>query len=206
MSTASSGAPTSRKLTLADIADARAYERQRLDVRAGVIELRRRRRVGLGDFVSVSFENRETIRYQIQEMARVEKLFTDEAITDELNAYNPLVPERGELKATMFIELTSDESIRAWLPVLVGIEQSIVLRLADGTEIRAKPEARHAAQLTRSGVTSAVHYLEFVLDSEQIDCFAAGQVVLACDHPAYREHTELTESTVGELLGDLLAG
>src|SRR5262245_42810728 len=97
---------TSRKLSLDDIADARAYERERESLRANIIELKRRRRVHLGTIVTVTFENRDTMRYQIQEMARVERLFTDESIQDELDAYNPMVPEPGQLCATLFIELT----------------------------------------------------------------------------------------------------
>lgn len=204
MTTTTSSA--SRKLTLDDIADARAYERERSDLRADVIELRRRRRVQLGAFVSVAFENRETVRYQIQEMARIEKLFTDEAISDELDAYNPLVPDIGELKATLFIELTSDDSIRTWLPKLVGIERAIYLRLEDGTEVHAVPERNHAAQLTRSDVTSAVHYIEFTFSPAEIDVFADGPVELVCELSAYREHARLTENAVGELLGDLVGG
>jgi Protein of unknown function (DUF3501) len=196
-------ASPSRKLTLADIEDARAYERQRPAIRAQIIELRRRRRVNLGAFVSVCFENRQTIRYQIQEMARVERLFTDEAIADELAAYNPLVPERCELKATLFIELTSDESIRAWLPRLVGIERSILLRMSDGSTVRAAPEAQHAAQLTRTDVTSAVHYLDFSFTDAQVAAFAAANPTLVCDHPAYQESAELTAGTMQELLADL---
>ena len=132
--------PSSRKLTFADIADVRAYERERADLRARMIDLKRRRRVALGPFVVVMFENRETVRYQIQEMARVERLTTDEAIQAELDAYNPLIPEPGQLCGTLFIELTSDESMQEWLPKLVGIERSLVLRLADGTVVRAVPK------------------------------------------------------------------
>ena len=82
----------SRKLTLDDIADLRAYEREREDFRAHVIALKKRRRVGVGPFMTIVFENRDTIRFQIQEMARVERLATDDAIENELRAYNPLVP------------------------------------------------------------------------------------------------------------------
>ncbi|HAS13207.1 MAG TPA: hypothetical protein DCS55_22255, partial [Acidimicrobiaceae bacterium] len=126
------GPPMSRKLTLSDIADLREYERERADFRAHVIDLKRRRRVGLGPFVTVLFENRDTIRFQIQEMARVEKLFTDEAIEGELRVYNPLVPEPGELALTLFIELTSELALRDWLPRLVGIEKSLELRIGEG--------------------------------------------------------------------------
>ena len=102
----------SRKLTVADIADARAYERERAAFRELIIELKRVRRVHVGTVVSIVFENRDTMRYQVQEMARVEKIFTDDGIQAELDVYNPLVPEAGQLRATMFIELTSDDQMR----------------------------------------------------------------------------------------------
>ena len=90
----------SRKLTLADIADVRAYERERDEFRAAVIELKRRRRLSFGTIITLMFENRDTMRFQIQEMARVEKLVTDDEIQDELDTYNPMIPEPGQLCAT----------------------------------------------------------------------------------------------------------
>ena len=114
-----------RKLTLGDIADVRAYERERDAFRQRVIELKRRRRVHVGTLVTFVFENRDTIRFQIQEMARVEKLATDAEIQGELDIYNPMIPERGQLCATMFIELTSDAQVHEWLPKLAGIERSV---------------------------------------------------------------------------------
>ncbi|MGB8858531.1 MAG: DUF3501 family protein [Ilumatobacteraceae bacterium] len=194
---------TSRKLTLADIADARAYERERAAMRAHVIDLKSRRRVSLGTVVTLMFENRDTMRYQIQEMARVERTFTDEGIQDELDVYNPLIPEPGQLCATLFIELTSDEQMREWLAKLVGIEHSVVFRLGDGDEVRCVVDPQHAAQLTREHVTAAVHYVTFEFTPQQVAAFGEG-AVLAIDHPAYEEAVELLPSTIAELRGDLL--
>ncbi len=196
----------SRKLTLDDIADLRAYERERLDFRAQVIELKARRRVGIGPFVTVVFENRDTIRFQIQEMARVERLLTDEAIETELRTYNPLVPEPGQLAMTLFIELTSEADLRTWLPKLVGIERSLVLRVGDGDDalvIAATPEDAHAANLTRDEITASVHYLHFHLTPEQVEAVAAGPVTLGIDHENYAHETALGDETVEELLADL---
>ena len=194
----------SRKLTLADILDTRAYERQRADIRAAMIDLKQRRRVALGTIVTVMFENRDTVRHQIHEMARVEHLVTDAAIQEELDIYNPMVPEPGQLCATLFIELTSDDQIREWLPKLVGIEQSVVFRLPDGSEARSITEAQHASQLTRADVTAAVHYIRFEFTPEQVAAFD-GSVILAVDHPNYGEEIELLPATVAELRGDLTA-
>lgn len=194
----------SRKLTVDDIVDVRAYERERDTLRARVIDLKQRRRIALGTIITVMFENRETMRHQIQEMARVEKLSTDAEIQNELDAYNPLIPEPGQLCATVFIELTSDDQLREWLPKLVGIERSFVLRLVDGTEVRAITDEQHESQLTREHITAAVHYVRFELASEQVAAFTDG-VELASDHPAYRESVRLLPATVAELRTDLVA-
>ena len=107
-------------LTLDDIADLRAYERDRDDYRRRVIELKRRRRVAVGPIVSLVFENRETMRSQIQEMARAERMVTDEQIQKELDVYNALIPEPGELSATLFIELTGEDALRTGCPAWWG--------------------------------------------------------------------------------------
>ena len=193
----------SRKLTLDDIADVRAYERERDRFRPQVSELKRRRRVHLGTIITFLFENRDTVRFQIQEMARVEKLTTDDDIQVELDIYNPMIPDPGQLCATMFIELTTDDQVREWLPKLADVERSVLLRLSDGAEVRAAIDEQHAQGLTREGVTAAVHYLRWQLTPEQIDAFAAGPVHLAIDHPAYLAQTELSDTARAELLADL---
>jgi hypothetical protein len=192
----------SRKLTIADIEDTRAYERIRAGFRAEMIELRRRRRVAIGTVVAVAFESRETIRFQVQEMARVEKIATDEGIQDELDIYNTLIPEVGQLCATLFIELTSADAMHEWLPKLVGIERSVVLRLPNGDEVRCLVDAQHAAQLTRQNVTAAVHYITFELGPDQVAAFGPG-TMLAIDHPHYHEEAELAPATLSELIDDL---
>jgi hypothetical protein len=192
------------KLTLADIADLRAYERSREEFRSSVIALKKRRRVSVGPFVTLLFENRDTIRFQIQEMARAEKLITDEAIQTELDIYNPLIPEPGNLCATLFVELTSEAELREWLPKLVGIETAPLLRIGPAAEVvRCNVDPEHAKQLTRDEITASVHYVTFSLSAAQVGDFADGPVVLALDHPAYQHETALTPETVGELFSDL---
>jgi len=192
------------KLSLDDIKDLRAYEREREEFRARIIELKRRRRVAVGPVVTLVFENQDTIRFQIQEMARAERMLADADIQAELDVYNPLIPESGELSATLFIELTSQEQMREWLPKLVGIERSMVLRLGPGAEeVRAQPEADHASQLTRDEITASVHYIRFSLTTDQVSAFEAGPVVLGADHAAYPHGTELSEATRVSLLEDL---
>ena len=191
------------KLALEDIMDVREYERTRTDFRSRVMEIKRRRRLSFGTVLAVMFESRDTMHMQVQEMARVEKLVTDEQIQLELDTYNPLIPGDGTLCATLFIELTSDEQLREWLPRLVGIERSLLMVLANGDAVRSVTDEEHAAQLTRSHVTAAVHYIRFELTPEQIESFRSGPVRIDIDHPNYLESVMLSNATHAELLGDL---
>ncbi|MGK2957802.1 MAG: DUF3501 family protein [Acidimicrobiales bacterium] len=201
---------TQTKLTINDIVDLRAYEREREAVRDRIIALKRNRRISVGPVVTLVFENRETVQFQVQEMARAERLITDEAIQSELDAYNPLIPEANHLSATVFIELTSKEEMERWLPALVGIERSIELRLGllegsgtDAAVVRCQPEAAHEQQLTRPDTTASVHYVTFALTDNQVAAFIDGQVTLAVAHPAYEEVTLLSEASKASLSGDL---
>ncbi len=194
------------KLTLDDIADQRAYERERDDFRTHVIALKARRRIPVGPFVTLLFENRDTIRFQIQEMARVERIGSDEGIQVELDTYNPLIPDPGRLAATLFIELTDDDEMREWLPKLVGIEAAVELRLGPGDDtevVRCEVDPDHQRQLTREETTASVHYLHFSLSPEQVDMVEAGPVRLALAHPAYGHETELSVDSRAELVKDL---
>lgn len=198
-----------RHLTLADILDQRAYERMRPQVRSEMIGLKARRRVHLGTVISLVFENSETVRYQIHEMARAEKHTTDEQIQTELDAYNPLIPAPGHLSATLFIECTTDEQMREWFPKLVGIESALEVRVGSDAEgrplvaVRSTPDEDHQEQLTRSDITSAVHYVRFEIGSQWHAAFLAGPVVVAVTHPAYLEELELSPEQRAELGADV---
>lgn len=194
---------TSRKLQLTDILDLRAYERVRDERREEIIELKRRRRVQLGTLVTLMFENRATMQSQIHEMMRAEKVVRDEQILEELHAYNPLIPEAGQLSATLFIELTTPEQMLEWLPKLVNIESSIVFKLSDGSTVTAITEEGHAETLTRDNVTAAVHYIRFEFTPQQVEAFATGDVEIFCMHPAYIEVANLPQFVIDELLTDL---
>jgi hypothetical protein len=194
------------KLTIDDIADQRAYEREREAFRAQIINLKKQRRIGIGPFVTIVFENRDTIRFQIQEMARAEKIVTDEAIQTELDIYNPLIPERGALAATLFIELTSKDELMEWLPKLVGIERAIQLRIGEpGNDevVSARPDAEHERQLTRETITASVHYVHFDLTDAQVERFESEPVRVAVAHANYAYATELVEGSKQSLLEDL---
>jgi Protein of unknown function (DUF3501) len=197
-------------LSLQDIADQRAYERERDEFRKQVIATKKLRRVTIGPVVTLTFESRMTVRFQVQEMARAERMATDRQIQHELDVYNQLLPTNGELSATLFVEMTDDAAMRGWLPRLVGIERSCVLRIGEGpgaVSVASVPETEHEAALTRDDVTSAVHYVRFPVGAAHADALVAGPAVLAIDHPAYPEGlpgTPLGDATRAELAADLV--
>jgi hypothetical protein len=186
------------------VLDLRAYERVRQDYRARVIARKKNRRVALGPIMTLVFEYFDTVRFQVQEMARVEKLISDEAIQTELDIYNRLLPAPGELSATLLIELTSEGELREWLPKLVGIETQVGIEVG-GAVVLSVPEAEHAAALSREEITPAVHYLRFPFEDQQVEAFrSAAEVALVSEHPAYPARTVLAPAVRQELLGDLL--
>ncbi|HEY7916284.1 MAG TPA: DUF3501 family protein [Acidimicrobiales bacterium] len=196
-------------LTLDDIVDQRAYERERPEFRARVIEVKKLRRISVGPVITLTFENRLTMRFQVQEMARAEKMITDEQIQHELDVYNRLLPGPGVLSATLFLELTTEHQLRTWLPRLVGIERACQLHIGTGDAlqvVRSTPEQDHQAHLTRESTTSAVHYVRFHFSDEQASAFATRPVRLVVDHPEYPDGlpgSSLGVATRAELAGDL---
>jgi hypothetical protein len=206
-----------RWLTLADIAEPRAYERERPALREHMMGVKARRRVHLGTVVSVVFENLETMRYQVQEMARAEKMTTDEQVQHELDTYNPLIPQLGELSATMFIECTTEDQMKFWFPRLVGIEAALEfvvegsdsdVQSGDVQRVPCTVDPAHLAQLTREDVTSAVHYVKWSFPPAAIAAveqalLGHGEVELRCTHPNYLEASTLTVDAIQELLTDL---
>jgi hypothetical protein len=189
-----------RKLTVDDIVDMRAYERERDEFRTRVIGLKKQRRVALGDLVTIVFENTDTMRFQVQEMARAEKMLRDEQIEHEVETYNELIPEPGDLSATLFLEITDPDALREWLPKLPGIQRHVAFDVA-GAEVRGvEPDEE---RLTREDeITTTVHYLKFTLTAEQQAAFAAGPVKLFVDHPAYRAEAVLTGEQRASLAAD----
>jgi hypothetical protein len=192
-----------RKLTIDDIKDMRAYERERAEFRSRVIAMKKRRRVALGDLLTIVFENTDTMRFQIQEMARVERLITDEAIEHEVETYNELIPGENELSGTLFVELTSDALLREWLPKLIGIQRAISIWLADGQMVPAVPEDEE--RLTREDITTTVHYLKFRLTPEQAKLLGEPGTRIVVDHEHYQASTELSDEQRSELVADLSA-
>ena len=198
---------SSRKLTLDDIADLRAYERERRRVprrRSSTSKRRRRVAVGTARHRSVREPRHDPLPDPGDGPGRADRSPTRGSRTSSTPTTR-LIPEPGQLSATLFIELTSDESMREWLPKLVGIERAVVLRLPNGDAVHCVVDPQHAAQLTRQQVTAAVHYITFDLSAAQRAAFGEG-AVLVIEHPRYRDETALSPATVRELADDLRGG
>jgi len=192
-----------KKLTVDDIQDFREYERGRDEFRQRIIAMKRIRRVQLGPIMTIVFENTETMRWQVQEMARAERMLSDEQIAHEVDTYNQIIPDAGELSGTLLLELTSDVALREWLPRLVGVEYHVRIVLPDGSDVRGIPSEDDESRLTRPDTTAAVHFLKFPFTRAEIDMFASGPVHVVVDHPDYDQDVVLTEEQHDALLGDL---
>ncbi len=191
-------------LTLEDIADLRAYERERDAFLARVIAIKKKRRIPVGSLMTLVFENRDTIRFQIQEMARVERIATDEGIANQLRAFNPLISRPGRLSATLFIELTSDDQLRHWLPRLAGVEQTLELHIGRGADLETLPVVRAPGAVQHQPATiSTVHYLRWHVTPDQTAKLEIGPATVVCTHPAYREEQILSDTSRQSIVADL---
>lgn len=180
-----------------------AYAKVRNETRARVIEHKRNRCAQLGNHLTILFEDETTIRYQIQEMLHIEKIFDEAGIAAELEAYLPLVPDGGNFKATMQIEYENETERRAALGRLIGIEDRIFIRVGDEAPVYAIADEDLARE--NSEKTSAVHFLRFELtDSMKKNLRAGAPLVLGCDHPGYPvAPCRLGSGAVRSLLEDL---
>jgi hypothetical protein len=161
-----------------------AYARERRQFRANVIAHKKNRTVRLGDHVTLIFEDELTIRYQIQEMLRIEKTFEERGIQDELNAYVPLIPDGTNLKATMMIEYEDEVVRRKELARLKGIEQRVYVQVNGHAPIYAIADEDLPRENEEK--TSSVHFLRFEFEPATIKAFSQGAAVaLGVDHPGY---------------------
>jgi hypothetical protein len=161
-----------------------AYAKARKEFRANVIAHKKNRTVHLGDHVTLVFEDELTIRYQVQEMLRVEKIFEEQGIQDELDAYNPLIPDGRNLKATMLIEYEDEKERRAALAKLKGIEDRTWIRVEGSPRVFAI--ADEDLERENAEKTSSVHFLRFELTREMAEALKYGVgLAIGVDHPEY---------------------
>jgi len=179
------------------------YAKARDQIRSAAIAQKNKRKVFIGDNVLLQFEDEQTIRYQIQEMLHAEKTFDQQGIMDELEAYNPLVPEGSNWKATQMIEFTDVEQRKQKLVELKGIERHTYVQVGDCERVYAIADEDMPRETEEK--TSAIHFMRFELSDAMIAAAKAGQPIAAgIDHPAYNVHIDaLAEQTRASLVEDL---
>ncbi len=179
-----------------------AYARERPQFRAKVMAHKKNRTIQLGDHITLIFEDELTIRYQVQEMLRVERIFEEEGIHEELAAYNPLVPDGRNLKATMMIEYPDPDERGRRLADLIGIEDKVWLRVAGHERVRAI--ADEDLDRANEQKTSAVHFLRFELDEAMAQALKKGAgLAIGVDHPRYSATLEVASGVRDALAKDL---
>ena len=179
-----------------------AYARERSAYRSRVIAHKKVRTVHAGEHVTLIFEDEQTIRYQVQEMLRIERIFEEEGIRGELEAYNPLIPDGGNWKATMLIEYPEPEERRRRLAELKGIEDRAWVQVAGCARVFAI--ADEDMERENAEKTSAVHFVRFELDRKMRDALKGGAgLSVGVDHPNYRADVEVSAEVRASLAGDL---
>jgi hypothetical protein len=187
------------KLSAKDIWPNSVYEAARTEFRNRVIALKRVRRLALASDVTVVFENRETLRFQVQEMLRAERIETPGGVQEELDVYNGLMPDRDRLSATLFIEVTDPARIKSVLHDLVGLDEALYLRYGEDELRAAFEEGRSDGDRI-----SAVQYVRFVFDPQGRDRFLATKsATLELRHPKLRASLALPLETLASLQADL---
>jgi hypothetical protein len=191
------------RITRESLMTLEAYAKARKDFRARVIAHKKDRTVHLGEHVTLAFEDELTMRYQIQEMLRIEKIFEEEGIQGELDAYNPLVPDGSNFKATMLIEYDDPAERRRALAKLRGIEDRVWVQVEGCAKVYAV--ADEDLERENEEKTSSVHFLRFELTPEMVAALKYGVGLgVGVDHPAYRaEVPRVSAQTRAALVADL---
>jgi hypothetical protein len=191
-----------RPLARDEILNLYEYEKAREARRREIIDLKARRRVAVGRYLSFVFENRATVWFQIQEMIRAERIVDDTKIDEEIAVYNTLLPGPGELSATMLIEIGEPSEIKPVLDKLLGIDTRDYVRMEVGPHVVVgRFEAGHSDE--GLGKLSAVHFVRFPLPAPAREAFATSKVALVVEHPNERARAVLDEATRRSLAADL---
>ncbi|HEB95197.1 MAG TPA: DUF3501 family protein [Sedimenticola thiotaurini] len=193
------------QLTRDDLYSLEEYARIRPDFRARVMAHKKSRQVALGPHATLYFEDRLTMQYQIQEMLRIERIFEEAGIQEELAAYNPLIPDGSNWKATFMIEYPDPEQRKAALARLIGIERRVWVQVADFEQVF--PIANEDLERETDEKTSSVHFLRFELTPEMVRALKQGAALaMGVDHPEYRhEVRNLPDAVRDSLVEDLVA-
>jgi len=190
------------QLKRSDLMSLEMYAEQRNDFRRKVIAHKKHRRVGIGPHLFLYFEDRLTIQYQIQEMLRIEKIFESAGIEEELEAYNPLIPDGQNLKATAMLEYQDVAERKRQLALLKGIENLVYIQVAGFEPVYAI--ANEDLERSNAEKTSAVHFMRFELDAGMISALKGGAALtMGVNHDLYRYSTEIGPEIRKALLADL---
>lgn len=193
-----------KQLVQTDLLSTDEYERGRDAYRGRIIELKRRRRISLGPLITVIFENRETLRFQVQEMVRVERITDPAKVQEELDVYNALLPAPGELSATLLIEITDEAVMKMWLDRFMGLDHGEKLAIvADGERVFGEFEGGRSHETK----ISAVHFVRFRPTLSMKEAFAdlRRPVAISVNHNGYQEEVSVPGSMREEWLSDLSA-
>ncbi len=191
-----------KTLTQEDLIPNVDYERQREGFRSRIIELKKRRRISVGPLITLIFENRDTLQFQVQEMIRVERIFDPVKVQEELEVYNALLPMPGELSATLLVEIVEQEKMKEWLDLFMGLDhgQKVAIRAGNET-VFGEFEGGHSHETK----ISAVHFVRFTLSASMIAGLGRREVpaTLSVDHATYHEAALVPWNMRQEWLSDL---
>jgi len=189
-------------LTREDLFSLEKYSAIKTDYRAKVIAHKKNRRIQIGDHAALYFEDALTMQYQVQEMLRLERIFEADAIQDELDVYNPLIPDGSNWKATFMVEYDDVAERKKALSKLTGIEDTVWVKVGKFDKVFAI--ANEDLDRSEPDKTSAVHFMRFELTPEMVTAAKKGATVkLGIDHPVYHLEAELPEEKRVSLAGDL---
>jgi len=189
------------KLSHSDLYSLEQYSRIRPEFRATVIEHKKDRHIAIGEHAGLYFEDNLTMKYQVQEMLRIERLFEADAIQDELDVYNDLIPDGGNLKATFMLEYSQEKERKKALASLVGVEHTLYMQVKGFDPIKAI--ANEDLERSTTEKTSAVHFVRFEFSAEMIEALKTGAALYAgIEHENYRERFELKKNQHAALISD----
>ena len=191
------------KLTRDDLWSLEQYAEKRNEFRAQVIEHKKSRQVAIGPNATLYFEDRMVMQYQVQEMLRIERIFEKEAVQEELDAYNPLIPDGSNWKATFMLEYPDVEQRKIELAKLIGVEKKVWVRVGDLEKVY--PVANEDLERETEEKTSSVHFLRFELTLEMVEAAKSGGAIsMGIDHDAYRyEVVPVADNIRQSLVADL---
>ena len=189
-------------LTHKDLFSLEQYARNRPEFRAKVMAHKDERRVALGENANLYFEDALTMQYQVQEMLRLERIFEPEKIQEELDSYNPLIPDGSNWKATFMLEYPEEEERKVALGKLIGIDEAVWMRVGEFTRVR--PIANEDLERDTAEKTAAVHFMRFELTPEMVAAVKAGAAIHAgIDHANYQVTIQVPEAARASLCSDL---